>query len=772
MSQFHLKFAFGCPDWLKPWFPDPWEPWAPALALLLALAACVWFVLHFHERIKPHLDRRYLLLLLSLRILAVAILLLFVFRPEISYLNRSREQPVLAVLVDVSRSMSIRDHPDIPGRLDQVKSVLRHPPSAVKGLFEVFEPRVFAFDTSPREVAPNEVAALEANGEGTFLTVSLKDACSAVGVNRIGGVLLFTDGADNSSSKPEEDLRDLDIPVHAVGVGTVMDQKSDIRDVRLADIESPKVVTVNQTAQIHAYVDAFGFQDRVVTVRLLQDGQELAQARIVLDGEPGPQKVTLSHTPKEIGRFRYTVEVEPLPSEQIEENNRRPCQWEVKDSPIKVLYVEGKPRPEFKFLKRILDQHESTEIMTLVQVGQGQFVQQGKVEGVEELLGFPRDKETLEKFDVIIFGSIRREHFSTPQLESVRDVVSNGAGVLMLGGYESLGSGGYGGTPIEDILPVRLGDEGVGQVKESFVPVLTREGKEHPIFAGTEDFFPTEQSKAKQQLPPLLGCNRTLDAKPGASILAVQPQSEPKSGLAIVAAAHSFGAGRSMVFTADSTWQWYLQLRGLGQESPYVKFWVQTCRWLAGRRTEEGPGQAGITAYLVEEMIDAGDSAILRAQVHDRQGLLTALASVSATIKSPASQTFHVKLPFLPGSRGLYESPFRPPMPGKYETSVQAVLDNEPLGEPVSLHLAVNLPRRELEDLGLNENLLRRIATVTGGRYVTLSHISELAEGLQRSERTRMAYRHYALWNAPGLFIAFVCLQTVEWVLRKRRHLA
>jgi len=772
MSQFQLKFAFGCPDWLEPWLPGSWAAWVPVFVLLAALAACVWFIIHFHRRIKAHLDRRSLYLLLALRILAVAILLLFVFRPEISYLKRSREKPYLSILVDVSRSMSVRDHPDMPGRLAQVKSVLRHPPSAVRGLFDIFEPRLFAFDTSPREVPMRQVGSFEAEGEGTFLMKSLQESSSGVETSRMGGILLFTDGADNSSGRPEEDLRNFDTPVYTVGVGTVMDQRSDIRDVRLTDIESPKVVTVNQTAQVHAYVDAFGFQDRVATLRILKEGEELAQSRAVLDGEPGPQKVTLTISPNEVGRFRYTAEIVPQPGEQIEENNQRPFRWEVKDAPIKILYVEGKPRPEFKFLKRTLDRHESTEVLSLVKVSVGNFLQQGHLEGIEELLGFPQDKGTLGKFDVIIFGSIHREHFSSLQLENLREVISDGAGFLMLGGYESFGSGGYGGTPVEDLLPVRLGGEEVGQVKEKFVPILTRQGRAHPVFAGTEEFFPSEGTKPEQGLPPLLGCNRTLGAKPGAEVLAVQPKGGSDTEPSVVAVAHSFGAGRSMAFAADSTWQWFLQLRGLGQDSPYVRFWVQACRWLAGRRAEEGAGQAGLTAYFEEELIDAGADAILRAQAHDHQGLLTPLAHVSAKVESPAKETFLVRLPFLPSSRGVYECSFRPPIPGKYQATVSALMDGEPLGDPVSLGLTVNLPRRELEDLSLNEGLLRRIATVTGGRYTPLSRLSELAESLQSSERTRMAYRHYALWNAPGLFICFVVLQTMEWILRKRRRLA
>ena len=772
MSQLQLKFAFSCPKWLQPWVPEPWVEWVPAIFFLLAFVACIALVWRLYARIRGLVDRKSQATFLGLRFMAVAILLLFLFRPEVSYLQSSRERPFLVIMADVSRSMSIKDHPDMPARLAQVKSVIHHPPKAMKALFEVFEPRLFAFDVGSRELPLDEVSSLEPEGEGTFITRSLEASASAVEARRLGGILLFTDGADNSAGKPEEELRNLNTPVYAIGVGKVFDQKSEVRDIRLTDIEAPKVVTVNQMCQVHAYVEAYGFQDKMATVSMLRDDEPLAEAKVVLDGAPGPQKVTLSYSPSEVGRFHYSLRIKPFPSEQIEENNQRPFQWEVKDSPIKILYVEGKPRPEFKFLKRCLSRHESTQVLSLLRVGEGQFLQQGHIDGVEELLGFPQDKETLDRFDVVIFGSIGREHFSSLQLENVRAAIAEGAGFLMLGGYESFGAGAYAGTPVADLLPVRLGGEDIGQIKEQFVPVLTREGASHPVFSGIGEFFATPDRQAEHELPALSGCNRTLSPKPGAATLAVYPKVESEGAPATVVAVNHFGRGRTMAFTADSTWQWYLKLRGLGQESPYVRFWVQACRWLAGKRIEEGTDEAGLSVHLEEDMIDAGADAVLRAQAYDRQGLLTPMARVAAAISGPTKETYHITLPFLPGSRGVYECSFRPPVPGKYEMEVKAELDGEPLGKPVTLELAVNQPRRELEDLSLNENLLRRIAASTGGRYVTLGRISELAESLRSGEHSRMAYRHYALWNAPWLFVAFIVLQTLEWALRKKRHLA
>ncbi|MBI2190683.1 MAG: hypothetical protein HYU36_01705 [Planctomycetes bacterium] len=242
-------------------------------------------------------------------------------------------------------------------------------------------------------------------------------------------------------------------------------------------------------------------------------------------------------------------------------------------------------------------------------------------------------------------------------------------------------------------------------------------------------------------------------------------------GYAVVAV-QPFGHGRTMAFTADSTWQWYLQLRGLGQESPFVRFWVQACRWLAGRKAEDWPLEAGLRAHLLEEEVQAGQVAVLCAQVNDAQGLPTPLANVTATLAGPGGQTFHVTLPFAPDRADPYEASFEPPVPGDYSAEVKADLEGQPIGEPVRLTLRVGRPSRELEEINLNENLLARLAKGCGGQYVRLPQLSDLASVLSGIEVRHRTARHYVLWNAPWLFIVFVVLQTAEWVLRRRKHLA
>ena len=53
-----------------------------------------------------------------------------------------------------------------------------------------------------------------------------------------------------------------------------------------------------------------------------------------------------------------------------------------------------------------------------------------------------------------------------------------------------------------------------------------------------------------------------------------------------VLAVQPVGEGRTAVFCGDTTWKWQQSLRAMDLESPFLQFWGQMVRWLAGRSSE------------------------------------------------------------------------------------------------------------------------------------------------------------------------------------------
>ncbi|HUW34289.1 MAG TPA: hypothetical protein VM223_22000, partial [Planctomycetota bacterium] len=256
--------------------------------------------------------------------------------------------------------------------------------------------------------------------------------------------------------------------------------------------------------------------------------------------------------------------------------------------------------------------------------------------------------------------------------------------------------------------------------------------------------------------------------------------------------------GRTMAFTADTTWRWFFQMRSLGRETPYVKFWGQTVRWLANQEVKEREQKPGITVFTDKRNYEPGETVRMFARARGEGGLATNDAIIHAIIGSPAGTQTPVQLAYVPGTTGEYEGTFDPPAPGKYDASVTGMLNQQPLGEKIALDFRVGSPNLEFDQLDLNEPLLKRIAAETGGRYYSLILLDDLIKNLQTSEQQKRTQRQVSLWDAivmpvvnltrpigfihnslsflarepQGMFFAFLVLVTVEWTIRKRRMLS
>lgn len=190
---------------------------------------------------------------------------------------------------------------------------------------------------------------------------------------------------------------------------------------------------------------------------------------------------------------------------------------------------------------------------------------------------FPKTMQELKKFDVIVLSDVGSDTLllyseimmgkrGVDRLKILRDYVHEGGGFLMCGGYSSFagyrGSGRYGGTPIEELLPVQIkdGDDRV-EMNEGFSFQVIKPN--HPIMKN----IPWKEADYY-----LLGYQR-LKAKKEAEVLATY-NDDP-----IIAVWH-FGEGRSMAFASDVAPHW---VGSFSEWKYYGEFWIRVIRWLARR---------------------------------------------------------------------------------------------------------------------------------------------------------------------------------------------
>ncbi|MDR2117305.1 MAG: hypothetical protein LBP87_13085 [Planctomycetaceae bacterium] len=780
----------------------------------------------FYWRTFTTLTFRRFITLLLLRYISVAVIVFLLFRPMLQYTKEQAQRKSIVFAVDTSASMGISDgvggvinpgeQVQVQIRVDQVKDKIKIWSAKLETDF-----LLHLLEFSDRAVRLPEITlapTLKAEGTSTSLsagingTNSMMDGKKKIPAKEIEAVFLFSDGQNNTARNPVADVQKLGIPVYSIGVGTGLKSSSSFKDVQASDIRVPERLTYNNKARITAGIDAVGLEGRSVKVILEEDTtyasepargkkketpvinettnspinspdsatvnhrRKIGEQELMLDAIEGQQDVVFEFKPEKVGRTLYIVRTEPLGDEAIKENNERQTAALVVEPGMRVFYLEGTLRPEYGAIsQRYLAKDPDIEFCAMVQIKPNVFEQQTNIEGFK-LKGLPTEQETIDSFDVFIIGDIDSSYFKTEIQEMFVKRIRNGAGLIMLGGYHSLGPGGYGGTPIGKVLPVIVGNREIGQFSEEFLPKLTPDGVSSNIFANIATFFPSTLGAAtKEGLPMLAGCTRIQTSNPAATIFATCPAVRvpgPGGGEIEmpVLAAQPVDQGRTVVFTGDTTRRWQQGPRAMNQDTPFMQFWGQLIRYVAGR---EGTivREAGVSASVDKAYYEPEETVTISATVKNADGEGTEKASVSGTIIRSDGKQDEVKLEIVQGTPGKYTGIYEPKIIGQQEIKVTAKIDGLVLNAPEKMIIDVGRPNMEFDRLDLNEELMTKIADASGGRYSHITTADFLIDQLNRDVTKRKVIEQIPLAPPLSFWAIFVALLTIEWVLRRRYHL-
>jgi len=243
----------------------------------------------------------------------------------------------------------------------------------------------------------------------------------------------------------------------------------------------------------------------------------------------------------------------------------------------RILYMEGAPRPEMKFLRRALDNVADLQLVTLQRTKDNKYLRFNG-EGPDDLRdGFPRTTEELFAYRGLILGPIEASAFTSEQHQMIADFVGvRGGGLLVLGGGQSLGEGGWVGTPLAHVLPIIIESKGRRQAPELVDHLIVKpsaEGVNHPAIRIAD----TEAGAARLWLEmPQVSTVNAVSEKPGATTLlnAVDESGRER----IVLAIQSQGRGKSAVFTIQDSWRW--QMAPKAPPLAHERFWRSLLAWL------------------------------------------------------------------------------------------------------------------------------------------------------------------------------------------------
>jgi uncharacterized membrane protein len=440
---------------------------------------------------------------------------------------------------------------------------------------------------------------------------------------------------------------------------------------------------------------------------------------------------------------------------------------------LKVLYIEGYPRWEYKFLKRVLEEDKDIAFLSLVGKPDGTFYAQGPLVPADRPADFVFNKKQLFGFDVIIFGDIAARQFTPMHLDMIRDFVEKrGGGFIMLGGFRSFAAGGYRGTPIEEILPVDVAQTISLRymVDKEFRWKLTPQAQTFPPLMLDEN--PQRNQQIWASLPPLSGGNVVGRVKANATVYAEYPPdvipSRDGYGAAsrAILALHEYGRGKAAALTVDSTWRWYFEALKKGEDKGYfTRFWRQLLRQLANPDADRK-----VNLTLDRKRCEIGDTVTLTAYVKDENFDPARAANVSAFITQPSGKREPLALRPDPQNVGTYVATYRPSQQGNYQITASASVGGQKQSDETDFTVTSSFI--ELQDVSLNEPLLQQLAATTGGKYDRISNWERLLDDLKLQGRTISYRKEWHLSASPLPYAVLVLVLCVEWILRRRNGLA
>jgi uncharacterized membrane protein len=717
-------------------FLGGWSSAALAVAFVLGLtliAAFAWYR-------RSVLSRGRLALICTLQGAMLALALLALSQPTLLVSSLASGQNTIAVLLDDSASMQLRD-PQLT-RLQQAQTVLASPAFAT--LARRYRVRDFVFSDSVQPV--DDYQGLPAAGQRTAMGDSVLQVLRELHTEALGALIVISDGNDSAGALPDALLTQIasyDVPVHTIGIG----RERMPEDLELTDVDLPTHALPGTTVAARAWIRHDGPGSSRLKV---YDGNRFLGSRDVSLPEGSElTSVPISFTLDQAGQRELTFSLDPGTDERVLANNTRTRMVDVAERRANVLYVEGEPRWEYKFMRRALDQDPGVRLVSLLRTSVNGYYRQGIDLPGELASGFPTDRATLYNYDALVIGSLPAAWFSAAQLAMIHDFVSErGGSLLMIAGPAGLGDGGWGHSPVASMLPARLPDgESFHRVR---VPAaLTARGALAPMLQLSDDA--AANARLWGSLPPIADYQDLGDTRLAATTWLTLTADGHEQPLLV---GEPYGRGRTMILATGGTWRWRMGLPHTDQR--HRQFWRQLMRALV----------SGVPRPFELDARAQGGQIAIRAELRDASFRPLSDAIINASVSSPQDSA-SVALHPLPDQPGVYTGSFQPTHSGSFVIQADAQQSGRALG---TVRTSLQFQQGESEAFSIRENraLLTRLSAATGARYWQPDQLAGLPQAIRASPAGIVQRQLLPLWDAPLLFLLLLALKALEWLLRRR----
>ena len=688
---------------------------------LLAAAVLTWWT---YGRTTPSVTGLRRILLATLRFVALFIVILLLFEPIFQRLDSRADPPVLAVLADVSESLSVAEGSALIGE--------------ALAQLEGENVRLYAFDAEADRLDDLDPDSILFTGDRTDIARGLQYVQRDLEGRNLRGVLLISDGRYNTGRNPLYLAERFRTPIYTAVVGDTTAQ----RDIRVTRLVTNEVAYVGAQLPVRIGLRASGFEGERATVSLSDGGQTIQSEAITLPEDDVEVTVDLFVTPSRPGIHQLTGSVSRSPGEVTYRNNAESASVRVLDTDRQVLLLAAAPGPDLTALRIVLEADGNIELTTRTQRAPGSFY-----EG-----SLPDD---LSSFDLIVLAGYPGRAADLSVAAGIAAAIDDGlAALFILTQQTDLNRLN---AIFGEVLPARPEVIRSGFDEAGFV--TSPAGSTHPVLQVSD-----VDQMAVGGLPPVLISLSRWSVAPDARVLATQR----RSGVALndpLLVVRSRNNSRTAAFLGAGTWRWANVPADLEAMSGFFPGFVENLmQWVTTRADRRRVRVRPTHAQFGER-----EPVTFTGQAYDESLHPVEDADLRVTVTAPGG----AQTPFTmrPVGNGRYTLNAGVLASGSYTFGALAERGGEALGTDGGA-FSVGSLALEFREPGADATLMRQLALRSGGRVVPIADVPTLRDQLAAEGRfeanTIEQERETPLLHLPILLALAIAALTLEWFLRKR----
>ncbi len=691
--------------------------WIFAGVLLLFLIS--WY---YYKLTVPPVSKPLKYTLIFLRFIGITLIFILLFSPKINYTVKKKVLPINYIFVDNSVSMVNRDSVK---REKEVKAILQKLTSDEK-----FKSEIFLFDKRVHPFFSTDFDSIRFNGNTTNFERLFNKINSVE--DSVANIVLITDGNPTEGMSPNNEIRNISIPVFTVGIGDTATPPN----IEIGHLLTNRTVYKGNQTPVEVSVLSTGVEQREVFLSIFVNGKLSAKQKIVLNPE-GITKTKLSYTPEKLGVNRLKVVVGRVKGESSFADNSKMIYVNVLKKKKQILFITSSPSSDFEFAKRAVLSDSNYSVSQVIEYSKLQQIDfnavSNSVSSAESifLINFPTS-ETDSKLWRIISSAINKGKPYFLQISSLTDIPR----------LQKMGAN----------LPLQF--TGKKKIVLKAQPVLTQ--RLNPLF----EFPFGSPEEIWNTLPPINFVKTDVKISKASSTLLAINVSGKRLDFPMLISSNS--PDKSLILFAEGFWKWKLST-SLENAPFFDSFFINSVKWLTNR-TNKGR----VNVYLSKEKFNRNETVYAGVEVFDKLYNSATNAYVTGTItdgKSKSEVIFNEKM------SGLFEAKISKLLPGKYSLNVVAKRGNEIIKGKANFTVT-NFNSEKL-NLPVNKNFLSEIARETDGRFVLGSKADEILQILNQNSFIYDKKNVVSLLLFPSEYLLFFIIFTfaVEWFLRKIKSL-